>query len=310
MQCRFSSEWLKKGLLDRIRNGRQLAGGCRCSVSRVDSKVLDTHQSSPKSYNGPGIEFTGMKSTREQQAFETLGARKRGQRRRSSVPAADWKYTDYHDVGARGARPLPWSAMMATVVGRSLPRWLHQNAGCAWRKWNNCPARAPFSKRFEDAGWGRACEGGSGIAVGRQFGLSARQVLRIEQALPSALGREAGKSAAAAHGSGRDALPARRRSSSRWSAIWKRASLSGSARNRKEETLDVNTSGGELNKRQRGQIEAACRWTCGNRSPRAFFPAVAGCRIVFDKFHVMQHANDAIDEVRRAEFFPQGNEDA
>ncbi len=28
-------------LLDRIRNGRQLAGGCRCSVSRVDSKVLD-----------------------------------------------------------------------------------------------------------------------------------------------------------------------------------------------------------------------------------------------------------------------------
>ena len=32
----------------------------------------------------------------------------------------------------------------------------------------------------------------------------------------------------------------------------------------------------------------------------------AACRIVYDKFHIMQHANDAIDEVRRAEFFRKG----
>ena len=36
----------------------------------------------------------------------------------------------------------------------------------------------------------------------------------------------------------------------------------------------------------------------------------SNCRIVHDKFHVMQHANQAIDEVRRAEFFPQGRIDA
>jgi transposase len=30
------------------------------------------------------------------------------------------------------------------------------------------------------------------------------------------------------------------------------------------------------------------------------------CRIVYDKFHIMQHANHAIDEVRRAEFFRKG----
>src|SRR5712692_11289828 len=30
------------------------------------------------------------------------------------------------------------------------------------------------------------------------------------------------------------------------------------------------------------------------------------CRIVYDKFHVMQHANRAVDEVRRAEFFRKG----
>jgi transposase len=30
------------------------------------------------------------------------------------------------------------------------------------------------------------------------------------------------------------------------------------------------------------------------------------CRIVYDKFHVLQHANKAVDEVRRAEFFRKG----
>src|SRR5260370_17031004 len=31
-----------------------------------------------------------------------------------------------------------------------------------------------------------------------------------------------------------------------------------------------------------------------------------GCRIIYDKFHIIQHANDAVDEVRRAEFFRKG----
>jgi len=30
------------------------------------------------------------------------------------------------------------------------------------------------------------------------------------------------------------------------------------------------------------------------------------CKIVYDKVHIMQHANAAIDEVRKAEFFRQG----
>jgi transposase len=35
-------------------------------------------------------------------------------------------------------------------------------------------------------------------------------------------------------------------------------------------------------------------------------PWAGNCRIVYDKFHVLQHANKAIDEVRRAEFFRKG----
>jgi len=34
--------------------------------------------------------------------------------------------------------------------------------------------------------------------------------------------------------------------------------------------------------------------------------AVPDCKIVFDKFHVMQHANQAVDEVLRAVFFGKG----
>ena len=30
--------------------------------------------------------------------------------------------------------------------------------------------------------------------------------------------------------------------------------------------------------------------------------------MVYDKFHVLGHANDAVDEVRKAEFFRQGRE--
>ena len=33
---------------------------------------------------------------------------------------------------------------------------------------------------------------------------------------------------------------------------------------------------------------------------------VPECRIVYDKFHILQHASRAVDEVRRAEFFRKG----
>ena len=34
------------------------------------------------------------------------------------------------------------------------------------------------------------------------------------------------------------------------------------------------------------------------------------CQIVYDKFHIIQHANDAIDEVRKAEFSGEENKSA
>jgi len=61
----------------------------------------------------------------------------------------------------------------------------------------------------------------------------------------------------------------------------------------------------ELNSRQRKRIEAACvdMWEPFRLSIAEW---ALQCKIVNDKFHIMQHANDAIDEVRKAEFFRQG----
>jgi transposase len=75
-------------------------------------------------------------------------------------------------------------------------------------------------------------------------------------------------------------------------------------RERKKETLDEFFDQ-ELSVRQRRGIEAACvdMWKPFRLSIEQWAPK---CRIVYDKFHVIQHANAAVDEVRRAEFFRKG----
>jgi transposase len=73
---------------------------------------------------------------------------------------------------------------------------------------------------------------------------------------------------------------------------------------REQETLDEFFRT-QLNARQREGIEAACvdMWRPFTNSLEQW---ARNCRIVYDKFHVLQHANKAIDEVRRAEFFRKG----
>src|SRR6267378_1220409 len=73
---------------------------------------------------------------------------------------------------------------------------------------------------------------------------------------------------------------------------------------RKQETLDEFFRT-QLRESQRKRIEAACvdMWRPFTNSIEQWAP---NCRIIYDKFHVLQHANKAIDEVRRAEFFRKG----
>ena len=46
----------------------------------------------------------------------------------------------------------------------------------------------------------------------------------------------------------------------------------------------------------------------GNRSIASIPSWATELGIVYDKFHIMQHANKAVDEVRRAEFFRKGGQ--
>ena len=73
---------------------------------------------------------------------------------------------------------------------------------------------------------------------------------------------------------------------------------------RKKETLDEFFRT-QLSRKQRHGIEAACldMWEPYRLSLAQWTPA---CRLVYEKFHLLQHANAALDEVRRAEFFRQG----
>jgi transposase len=73
---------------------------------------------------------------------------------------------------------------------------------------------------------------------------------------------------------------------------------------RKKETLDEFFRA-ELRPVQRQRLEAVCvdMWEPFRLSIQEWAPQA---KVVYDKFHIIQHANDAIDEVRRAEFFRQG----
>jgi len=73
---------------------------------------------------------------------------------------------------------------------------------------------------------------------------------------------------------------------------------------RKKATLD-RFFAEYLPARRRRAVKAVCvdMWRPFLDSLREHLPNAA---IVFDKFHVMRHVNDAVDETRRQEFFRQG----
>ena len=73
---------------------------------------------------------------------------------------------------------------------------------------------------------------------------------------------------------------------------------------RKRETLD-RFFAEALPPARRRAIRAVCvdMWEPFTQSVRTHLP---DARIVYDKFHVLRHVSDALDETRRAEFFRQG----
>ena len=68
---------------------------------------------------------------------------------------------------------------------------------------------------------------------------------------------------------------------------------------RKKETLDEFFRA-QLSAFRRGAVRAACvdMWRPFRQSIEQWLPQ---CRVVCDKFHILKHAGQAVDEVRRAD---------
>jgi transposase len=166
------------------------------------------------------------------------------------------------------------------------------------------PGKAPFSKRFEEA-VGLACEMASARQVARQFGLAASTVRAIDLRYLERWNASRRTPALRQMGVDEIYLGKKQKFLSVVSNLETGEPL-WFGRERKKESLDGFFQT-ELSARQRRGIEAACvdMWKPYRLSIEQWAP---NCQIIYDKFHIMQHANAAVDEVRRAEFFRKGGQ--
>jgi transposase len=230
-----------------------------------------------------------------------LWVRRKGGNRKLECSGCGRRLTKIYDVSERAVRDLPWSAFRTTIYVEVL-RLNCPDCGVKREKVLMLPSKAPFSKRFEDA-VGVACESAAARRVARQFGLAESTVRAID--LRYLERWAATRRAPALREMGVDEIYMGKKQKFLTVACnLETAEPLWFGRERKKETLDEFFKV-ELSAKQRRGIEAACvdMWEPYRLSIEQWAP---NSRIVYDKFHVMQHANNAVDEVRRAEFFRKG----
>ena len=209
-----------------------------------------------------------------------------------------------HEIAAvyeREVRDLPCFEYRTTVV-IELYRVKCPDCGLKAEKVPQLPSKAPFSKRFEDA-VGQACESAAARRVAKQFGLAESTVRGIDLRYLERWAASRRKPALRQMGVDEIHLGKKQKFLTVVSNLDTGEPL-WFGRERKKETLDEFFQT-ELSAGQRMRITAACvdMWEPYRLSIEQHAP---NCRIVYDKFHVLQHANRAVDEMRRAEFFRKG----
>ncbi len=201
----------------------------------------------------------------------------------------------------REIRDLPWSVYRATVVVE-VHRLRCPDCGVRVEKMEQLPSKAPFSRRFEEI-VGQACESAAASQVARRFQLPETTVRAIDLRYLERWDQHRRKPALKQMGvdeiyrGKNDKFLTVVSNLETGEPLW-----FGKAR--KKETLDEFFRS-QLSRGQRQRIQAACvdMWEPFRLSIEQW---ARRCRIVYDKFHIIQHANDAVDEVRRAEFFRKG----
>lgn len=204
-------------------------------------------------------------------------------------------------VYEREVRDLPCFEYRTTVVVE-LYRLKCSDCGLTTEKVAQLPSKAPFSRRFEDA-VGLACESAAVRRVARQFGLAESTVRAIDIRYLKRWAAARRRPVLRLMGVDDIYLGKKQKFLTVVSNLETGEPL-WFGRERKKETLDQFFAK-ELSPYRRRGIQAACvdMWEPYRLSLEQWAP---DCRIVYDKFHIMQHANAAIDEVRRAEFFRKG----
>ena len=207
------------------------------------------------------------------------------------------------EICEREVRDLPCFEYTTTVVVETY-RLKCPRCGFRAEKVAQLPSKAPFSKRFEEA-VGQACESAAARQVARHMHMAASTVRAIDLRFLERW--EASRRLPPLRQMGIDEIYRGKKGKfltvvcnlETGEPLW-------FGRERKKETLD-DFFRSQLRSGQRKRIEAACvdMWEPFRLSIEEWAPQ---CKIVYDKFHIMQHANAAIDEVRRAEFFRQGKE--
>jgi transposase len=230
-----------------------------------------------------------------------LWVRRKNGNRKLVCSGCGRRITGIHEVYEREVRDLPCFDYKTTVVVE-LYRLRCPDCGVKAERIQQLPSKAPFSQRFEDA-VGLACEGAAARMVSRQFQVPASTVRAIDLRYLERWNHSRRKPVLRQMGVDEIYLGKKQKfltvvsNLETGEPIW-------FGRDRKRETLD-EFFGRELSAFQRGRIAAACvdMWEPFTLSILKWAPH---CKIVFDKFHVMQHANAAVDEVRRADFFRKG----
>lgn len=248
----------------------------------------------------PGYRVYRQRIDEKNKLLELWVRRKRGNRK-LECSGCGRKFADAHDSKERAVRDLPWS-LFRTTVHIEVYRVQCPDCGVKVEKVPLLPSKAPFSKRFEDA-VGQACESASARQVARRFALPASTVRAIDLRYLERWAAARRRPALRQMGVDEIYLGKKQKfvtvvcNLETGEPLW-------FGRDRKKETLDAFFQE-ELTARQRRGIQAACvdMWEPFRLSLEQNVPQ---CRIVYDKFHIMQHANQAVDEVRRAEFFRKG----
>jgi transposase len=230
-----------------------------------------------------------------------LWVRRKSGNRKVVCSGCGRRVSEICEVYEREVRDLACFEYQTTVV-LELYRVRCPQCGVKAEKVEQLPSKAPFSKRFEEA-VGQACESAAARQVARRLELASSTVRAID--LRYLERWAAGRRKPALRQMGVDEIYLGKTQKfmtvvsnlETVEPLWM-------GPERKKETLDEFFRT-QLRERQRREIEAICvdMWKPYGLSLEQWAPQG---RIVYDKFHVLQHAQQAVDEVRRAEFFRQG----